>query len=889
MPAMVASALALALTLLVVPQQPADPVGAARAAVAAAEQQHGVDSLETADALVKLFQQLSPPTDFDEMLAAATRTVAIREAKLPGHPRLGVAWSNLASLHVQRHDLDQAIPLFERACDLLSRTPPSRARMAAMGNLGVCQVQRGDYAKAEPLLQGAVDYGRQHASDHPLFAQTLQNLAQLRLNLGQVEAARALVDATVELLAKTVAGTVRHGHALYGLGYTLLAAQRQQEAEALFRQALEVLRPLGAAVRAHEAQAEAGLGWALRQRGDLAAAIVHTERALQCLGDTEPSTGRQWQLQLARLFLLTEQPERALAVATQALPATARPEAHGHRAFVTLGEVLAANGRHEAAIEVLRDAIAAAGTVGIEWTGSLHTARHRLARSLHATGDLATALAEVRRNLAGFEVLLGRTLPALADAERLALVATHRADLDAMLAWSAERPDLCDPAAAYGHLLGWKGQVARGVLLQQDAARLDPVAGPRLRRLQAIASLATLGRLDEATRRERERLQAQVDAVPVAPVAVAVAAVQAALAPDAVLVDFVHTRTLAGAARFLAFVVSRDAVRRVALGPAEPIAAAIDAHVLLTSRSSRAGSAAVASPAAKALHDLVLMPLGVAGTGRLWLSPDDVVAMVPFATLPGTKDGSYLVEEREVAYVQNALDLTRAPVARTGQLLAFGAIDYGGASAAIAMRGVPRPFAPLAHTEQELAALAAVHDGSRAVVVRGADASEARLRELVVGAELVHLATHGFCGTAAGDDVVSAGIALAGANAAPTGDDGILTVDEARWLDLSSCRIVVLSACQTGLGKPFAGESLLGLRRSLRIAGARATVTSLWRVEDAATAALMADFHRGIARGDADAATALCAAQRQALARARAQGGEGLPATWGAFVSEGTR
>jgi CHAT domain-containing protein len=66
-------------------------------------------------------------------------------------------------------------------------------------------------------------------------------------------------------------------------------------------------------------------------------------------------------------------------------------------------------------------------------------------------------------------------------------------------------------------------------------------------------------------------------------------------------------------------------------------------------------------------------------------------------------------------------------------------------------------------------------------------------------------------------------------------------------------------------------------------------VTSLWRVEDAATAALMADFHRGIARGDADAATALCAAQRQALARARAQGGEGLPATWGAFVSEGTR
>ncbi len=296
---------------------------------------------------------------------------------------------------------------------------------------------------------------------------------------------------------------------------------------------------------------------------------------------------------------------------------------------------------------------------------------------------------------------------------------------------------------------------------------------------------------------------------------------------------------------------------------------------------------------AEAARQRVIAPLAKAlgNCHRLWISPDDTLATLPFETLPGTRAGGYLVEELEISYLQNATDLLRpAVVAKEPSMVAFGDIAYGsGAEPFAALRGVPRPFSPLPFAAQELQDLAAACDDIRCTVVRGHETTEARLRELVGQATYLHLATHGFCGHEHGVGVITAGIALAGANDVPGTDDGILTVDEAAFLDLGACRLVVLSACQTGLGKPFAGESLLGLRRALHIAGARATITSLWRVDDAATAALMADFYRELFAGKREPATALRAAQLRALARARSTAGEGLPGLWGAFVCEGSR
>jgi CHAT domain-containing protein len=89
------------------------------------------------------------------------------------------------------------------------------------------------------------------------------------------------------------------------------------------------------------------------------------------------------------------------------------------------------------------------------------------------------------------------------------------------------------------------------------------------------------------------------------------------------------------------------------------------------------------------------------------------------------------------------------------------------------------------------------------------------------------------------------GIVLAGANQEPKEgeEDGILTALEVSEMELPKLELVVLSACETGLGKSAGGEGLLGLQRAFAVAGARAVVASLWSVDDTATQVLMAEFY----------------------------------------------
>ena len=108
--------------------------------------------------------------------------------------------------------------------------------------------------------------------------------------------------------------------------------------------------------------------------------------------------------------------------------------------------------------------------------------------------------------------------------------------------------------------------------------------------------------------------------------------------------------------------------------------------------------------------------------------------------------------------------------------------------------------------------------------------------------------------------LVLSGLVLAGANL-PERDDGILTAEALADLRLRNLDLAVLSACETGLGDVAGGEGVFGLQRAFHIAGAKNVVASLWKVEDEATAALMALFYRKLWQEGKPAPQALKEAQ----------------------------
>jgi CHAT domain-containing protein len=121
--------------------------------------------------------------------------------------------------------------------------------------------------------------------------------------------------------------------------------------------------------------------------------------------------------------------------------------------------------------------------------------------------------------------------------------------------------------------------------------------------------------------------------------------------------------------------------------------------------------------------------------------------------------------------------------------------------------------------------------------------------------------------------LLRSGLALAGANTwncrgflPLEAEDGLLTAEDVSGLNLLDTELVVLSACETGLGEVHVGEGVFGLRRAFVIAGAKVLIMSLWKVPDHPTQELMEEFYRRALNGT-PCAIALHEAQCQLKAK----------------------
>lgn len=256
----------------------------------------------------------------------------------------------------------------------------------------------------------------------------------------------------------------------------------------------------------------------------------------------------------------------------------------------------------------------------------------------------------------------------------------------------------------------------------------------------------------------------------------------------------------------------RDTLTARAESPAGETATARAAR--LAAADSRLGAAA------RALSDALLAPLAKHLTARrLLIVPDGSLHQIPFAALP-VATGT-LVDRTEVvtlpsAYV--AIELLEKPS------------PHSTGVALVADPAFNSSWAPLPMTALEAAAVSKLAPGSRQLT--GASATRAALlKPSMLDARILHLATHA---RAESEHPALSRIALA------SGDE--LTLADIYGMPLRS-RLVVLSGCETALGRQVAGEGPVGLARAFFYAGARGVVASLWNVQDRATAELMRRFY----------------------------------------------
>ncbi|MEM9908006.1 MAG: CHAT domain-containing tetratricopeptide repeat protein, partial [Cyanobacteria bacterium P01_D01_bin.44] len=461
--------------------------------------------------------------------------------------------------------------------------------------------------------------------------------------------------------------------------------------------------------------------------------------------------------------------------------------------------------------------------------------------------------------------------------------------------------------------------------------------------LSSEAYRAQLAQL-ETTASELEKTLAQRSAVFQADsTPVTLEAVQAQLPSNSVLVEYARYRPLEAQAepgnrwgnpRYAAYLLfPKGRIEVIDLGDAAEIDAAIQAFVWLLQDQSAdfrsPGAAPTARPdvveqVASDIKTLVFAPITpyLQGTEQLLIAPDGQLNLLPFEALQAEAGGDFLVQEYHISYLSSGRDLLKldvvAPSANPGVILAdpdYATADVRqsrGGSNDVRSADLSRlQFGRLPGTAAEADAIQPLLPN--ATVLLAAEATENALKQ-VDAPRILHLATHGFfladvelptpnsrgIGVVVNDGALSpapsqtsvavenpllrSGLALAGFNTRNSGsEDGVLTALEAANLNLFGTQLVVLSACETGVGEIANGEGVYGLRRAFALAGAESQLLSLWQVDDFGTQSLMARYYEKLTAG-MGRSEALRAVQLEMIA---AGGQYSHPFYWAAFILAG--
>jgi CHAT domain-containing protein/tetratricopeptide (TPR) repeat protein len=794
------------------------------------------------------------------------------------HPDYAVSLNNLASLYRSQGEYAKAEPLYRQSLTIrkqaLGERHPDYA--LSLNNLALLYRDQGEYAKAEPLCRQALEIKKQVLGErHPDYAASLHNLAALYQDQGEYAQAEPLYRQALEI-KKQLLG---EHHPDYALSLDNLALLYQDQgkyaqAEPLYRQALDIRKQtVGAHHRLYALGLNnlAGLYWSQRDYAQAASLLRQAIAALAERPDGPP-------------------PEFVRLTAAELRPLPETVNCLGN--YCVLSEQRLGPGPTTLQLRSADHAFALALAV-----------RERLRR------EILEADASKLQHGATFVDLIPRRIGLC---QRLFAVEGRVADLETALA-TAEQGS----ARVFLEQLG----KARALTVGRVSPELRPQEAAFRQKLRALDAHIAREQDKPPAKRDPERVGQLLDdekhveaelqklirrmeqeypqyAALKYPKPCSLAEARACLAPSEVALLFVPGPEKS----YVVLVEGRPARDDKANGLAiyalpgrDEIA---DGISLLSGRNTfqHPGKARAAATQA---YELLLAPLQERIRGKdLVIVPAGPLSYVPFEAL--MEEGHYLIERHGIRYAPSltALHLVRLwektrpkpervlwaladPVYDQADQRVEGKVDLAQATQdALAeyLRQATRgrstagvPYRRLHFSGDEVRAIRALLGAADGDVLTGLQATEAAVKAasekgLLARARYVHFATHGILGLDTGQPPALV-LSLVGNDGQRDADgginDGFLRLDEVTRLRLNA-DLVVLSACETGKGRLYAGEGVSGLARAFLYAGSRGVVASLWAVDDRETAALMTRLYAGLKDGQA-AAEALRAAKLEMI------------------------
>lgn len=848
------------------------------------------DRREEASTLARLSDALSLQGDLRQALSRAEETLTLRrlendrrgEASALG--KVGLAHSEVGEQRRALEFLAEALVMYHADADFRGQAETLNDIAVAHGGLGELPESVARYTDAMGFADAA--------GDRVGVATILKNRALDYLGLGEPD--RALADLREALSRFRALGSRREeGVTLYSMGNIFLDKNDVPEALREYALGLELLREVGD---------KRFQGFTRNHMG-----LAHL-----AAGEPEPAL-RDFELARELLHACEDQRGEAMVLTNIGAAHLARGDFAGARD--RLREALP---RVQASADRIHEAV---------------TLVH-LARAERGLGDLETARSRIEEALRLTESLRG-SIPGVG--ERAAFMARTHERYDLLIGI------LMDLHAHYPDR-GWDGEAllaserakARGLIELLSGARIDLKEGIDETLLANERSLEA--RLETARRQEQRRLAEGSNRDP---------AVSKALDALLAEYEDVQGRLRAANPRYVALARPRSLTLRemreqvldsdtllleYSLGEERSFLWAVTAgtltsHVLppravveaaarrlyraWSGANGAAGSEAFRSAAA--LSRMLLGPVAEELTKkRLAIVAEGSLLYVPFAALPlprraGGAESAPLVAGHEVVSLPSATTLAVLRAQASGRevpqrriaVLAdpvFSGLDprvrgaghIGRISAAASGDALTRSMKEtglgslerLTGSRREAQAITALAGTGEAFEALDFEANRAAaLGGEVAGARVVHFASHALL-DARHPELSGIVLSLVDEKGRPT--DGFLQTRDIYKLRLSA-DLVVLSACQTALGKEVRGEGLLGLSRGFMYAGAPRVIASLWRVPDRATSELMKRFYRGILSEGLRPAEALRAAQISIRRDKR----WASPYSWAAFVLQG--